>query len=176
MIVEVTSENEIAVVEELARRIWTEHYTPIIGKDQVEYMLDKFQSKAAISIQIKSEGYLYFLIEEGKYIGYIGVQSKGRELFLSKIYIEASKRGKGFGKKAIQFLENLARRLSLEKISITVNKNNVKTIKAYGKMGFKNLGPVVHDIGNGFIMDDFKMEKIVSLSAPSLQPSRSAAD
>jgi len=164
MIIEVTSENDIAIVEELARRIWTEHYTPIIGKDQVEYMLDKFQSKAAISLQIKSEGYLYFLLEkEGKYIGYIAVQSEGRELFLSKIYIEASRRGKGFGKEAIQFLENLARKLSLEKISLTVNKNNVKTIKAYGKMGFKNLGPVVQDIGNGFVMDDFKMEKIVPL-------------
>ena len=164
MIVKVTRETEIAIVEELAGRIWTEHYTPIIGKDQVEYMLDKFQSKGAISTHIESEGYLYFLMEEeGKYIGYIGVQPKGRELFLSKIYIEAPERGKGFGRRAIQFLENLARKLSLDKISLTVNKNNIKTIKAYEKMGFKNLGPVVHDIGNGFIMDDFKMEKIVSL-------------
>ena len=164
MIVEVTRETEIAIVEELAGRIWIEHYTPIIGKDQVEYMLDQFQSKGAISTQIESEGYLYFLMEEeGNYIGYIGVQPKGRELFLRKIYIEASRRGKGFGKEAIQFLENLARKLSLEKISLTVNKKNLKTIKAYEKMGFKNLGPVVQDIGNGFIMDDFKMEKIVPL-------------
>lgn len=168
MIIEVKNETQIGIVESLAKEIWTEHYTAIIGKGQVEYMLGKFQSKDAISNQIESEGFMYFLIEEeGKYIGYIAVQPNGKELFLSKIYIHASKRGKGFGKKAIQFLENLSDKLNLNKIYLSVNKTNIKTIKAYEKMGFKNLGPVVQDIGNGFIMDDFKMEKIVSLNSNS---------
>ena len=162
MIIEVTTENQIAIVETLAREIWTEHYPSIIGRDQVRYMLDKFQSKDAISAQIKEEGFRYFLIEEeGHYIGYLGVQSKGEELFLSKIYVRSSERGKGFGKKSVQFLEDLARKLTLKKISLTVNKNNISAVKAYEKMGFKNLGPVVQDIGNGFIMDDFRMEKLI---------------
>jgi RimJ/RimL family protein N-acetyltransferase len=105
---------------------------------------------------------MFFLIEkERNYVGYIGVQPKEEELFLSKIYVKLSERGKGFGKQAVRFLENLARRLNLKKISLTVNKNNIKTIKAYEKMGFENLGPVVQDIGDGFVMDDFKMEMIV---------------
>lgn len=162
MIIEVTKENQIAIVEKLAREIWTEHYPPIIGRDQVRYMLDKFQSGDAISVQIKDEGFRYFLIEEeGGYIGYLGVQSKGEELFLSKIYLRSSERGKGFGKKSVQFLEDLARKLNLKKIALTVNKNNISAVKAYEKMGFKNLGPVVQDIGNGFIMDDFRMEKLI---------------
>lgn len=166
MFIEVISQQQILSVEALAREIWTEHYTPIIGRDQVEYMLGEFQSDKAISAQIKTEGYRYFLMEaKGRYIGYMAVQPRGEELFLSKIYVEASRRGKGFGKRAIQFLENLASTLHLRKISLTVNKNNMKSIKAYEKMGFNNLGPVVQDIGNGFIMDDFKMEKIVSCSA-----------
>ena len=160
--IEVTTETQIAIVEKLAREIWTEHYPPIIGKDQVRYMLDKFQSKDAISLQITDEGFRYFLIEEEEgYIGYLGVQSKGEELFLSKIYVRRSERGKGFGKKAVQFIEDLAGKLNLKKISLTVNKNNISAVKAYEKMGFKNLGPVVQDIGNGFIMDDFRMEKLL---------------
>jgi RimJ/RimL family protein N-acetyltransferase len=128
-------------------------------------MLNKFQSREAISAQINTEGYLYFLIEsQGAYIGYLGVQLKGEELFLSKIYIKTADRGKGYGKRAIQFLENLTARLHLRKISLTVNKNNINSIKAYEKMGFRNLGSVVQDIGNGFVMDDFKMEKIISSS------------
>jgi RimJ/RimL family protein N-acetyltransferase len=166
VIIEVTNQEQIDIVEALAKEIWTEHYTPIIGRDQVEYMLARFQSRDAISAQIKTEGYLYFLVEaEGAYIGYIGVQLKGEELFLSKIYIKASERGKGFGKEAIRVLENLAAKLNLGRIALTVNKNNIKSIHAYEKMGFHNLGPVVQDIGNGFVMDDFKMEKNVSLSA-----------
>jgi RimJ/RimL family protein N-acetyltransferase len=47
----------------------------------------------------------------------------------------------------------------LNKIALTVNKNNVNSIKAYEKMGFKNVGSVVQDIGSGYVMDDYKMEK-----------------
>ena len=49
-------------IAELANVIWHEHYTPIIGVEQVVYMLDKFQSTQAIQQQIKEEDYQYFKI------------------------------------------------------------------------------------------------------------------
>ncbi len=157
---EVKSDNEILIIEELAREIWKEHYTPIIGSDQVEYMLDKYQSRESIFNQIREEGYTYFLVQEdGKYIGYIGIQLREDELFLSKIYIRDSKRGKGFGRKAIDYLQKLAKKNNIYRISLTVNKNNINSIKVYEKIGFDNQGPVVQDIGNGFVMDDYKMVK-----------------
>jgi diphthamide synthase (EF-2-diphthine--ammonia ligase) len=89
MFIEVSTENQIETVESLAREIWTEHYVPIIGKGQVDYMLDRFQSGKAISEQIRA-GLLYFLIEEdSEFIGYIAVQPKGDELLLSKIYVKS---------------------------------------------------------------------------------------
>jgi len=39
----------------LASHIWIEHYTPILGPQQVAYMLEKFQSALAIREQIKKE-------------------------------------------------------------------------------------------------------------------------
>ena len=42
----------IAQVAKLAKEIWNEHYLPMIGSNQVLYMLDKFQSKDAIKQQI----------------------------------------------------------------------------------------------------------------------------
>ena len=39
MFIEVSTEYQIEIVESLAREIWTEHYIPIIGKEQVDYML-----------------------------------------------------------------------------------------------------------------------------------------
>ncbi len=161
MFIEVLTEKQIELVESLAKEIWTEHYIPIIGREQVDYMLGKFQSKQAISEQI-SNGFLYYLIKEGhEIIGYIGVQPKGDELFLSKIYIASSKRGKGYGKKAVEFIEKLAAERELKKVVLTVNRNNVHTIKAYERIGFKNTGSVIQDIGSGFVMDDFKMEKTI---------------
>jgi len=157
----VSTDSEIEIVESLAREIWAEHYIPIIGRDQVDYMLDRFQSKHAISEQIRS-GVLYFLMREYvEFIGYIAVQPKGVELFLSKIYVKSSRRAKGYGKKAIQFAESLAQERGLKNIVLTVNKNNVNAIKVYEKMGFRNVGSLVQDIGKGFVMDDFKMEKTI---------------
>jgi len=161
MFIEVSTKNQIEIVESLAKEIWTEHYVPLIGKEQVHYMLGRFQSTQAISEQIQ-RGFLYFLIEEdNQFIGYIGVQQKGNELFLSKIYIKSSHRGRGYGKKTIQFTEKLAKEKGARKIVLTVNKNNMNTIRAYERMGFKNLGSIIQEIGDGFIMDDYKMEKTV---------------
>jgi len=162
MFLSVSTEKQLEIVESLARNIWTEHYAPIIGQEQVAYMLNRFQSKEAISEQIAS-GMLYFLMQENnEFIGYFAVQQKGRDLFLSKIYVELSKRRRGYGKKAIHFAEALAKERSLTKIVLTVNKNNVNSIKAYKKMGFKNSGSLLQDIGSGFVMDDFTMEKSVA--------------
>jgi len=73
--------------------------------------------------------------------------------------MKSSERGKGLGKKAIQFIERLAKEKGVRKIALTVNKNNRDAIKAYERLGFKNLGSLIQEIGNGFIMDDYKMEK-----------------
>jgi GNAT superfamily N-acetyltransferase len=158
---EVSTETQIETVAQLAHEIWNQHFTPIIGKAQVDYMVEKFQSKRAISEQIAS-GYSYYLLRaDGDYFGYTGICAKEDELFLSKLYLRASQRGKGHGRKVVEFLEDLARDKGLGKITLTVNKNNTDTIKAYEKFGFVNLGVLVQDIGNGFVMDDYKMEKVV---------------
>jgi ribosomal protein S18 acetylase RimI-like enzyme len=161
MFLSVSTESQLEIVESLAREIWTEHYVPIIGKEQVAYMLSRFQSKEVIAEQIASGMSYYLMMENNKFIGYIAVQQKGRELFLSKIYVKLSKRGRGYGRKAIHFAESLAREKTLTKIILTVNKNNVNSIKAYEKMGFKNSGSIVQDIGNDFVMDDFIMNKSI---------------
>ncbi|WP_246540003.1 GNAT family N-acetyltransferase [sulfur-oxidizing endosymbiont of Gigantopelta aegis] len=146
----------------MALIIWHEYFTPIIGKDQVEYMLDKYQSKESIAQQIKM-GYDYYLLYENpSSIGYLGIKIiEGEELFLSKFYILAEHRHKGFGKQTFNFLEQLALKKNLKKISLTVNKYNAEAIIAYQHLGFANVGSIIQDIGNGFIMDDYKMEKIL---------------
>lgn len=162
MISKVSNEQQIERVEQLANEIWREHYTPIIGKAQVDYMLSMFQSKQAIKSQINKEGYLYYLIEDkNEAVGYICVRPSGKELILSKIYIKASQQGNGYGKKAINFIEDIAKEKDLNKITLTVNKYNTKAISVYEKLGFINQGSIVQNIGEGFIMDDYKMEKIM---------------
>lgn len=155
----VSTEDQIDIVESLAREIWNEYYIPLIGKKQVDYMLDKYQSKETMRVQIRA-GVLYFLMKkEHETIGYIAVHPRSDDLFLSKIYIQSNHRAKGYGKKAVKFAETLARDRGLRKIVLTVNKNNAAAIRAYEKIGFRNAGSLVQDIGSGYVMDDYAMEK-----------------
>lgn len=158
----VHSRDRMQRIETLAREIWQEHYTPIIGRAQVAYMLETFQSTEAMMRQI-GEGYLYYLMaNEGEAIGYMAVQPKEGLLFMSKFYLKASHRGRGHGRTALAFLTTLAAENRLQKIALTVNKHNVLALKAYEKLGFVNVGAVVQEIGKGFVMDDYRMERYLS--------------
>lgn len=157
-IVAVKTAGQIRDVAELAHQIWTEHYTPIIGANQVEYMLNKFQNEKAISNQI-ADGFLYFLIEDDSKLGYLSIKAEKQCLFISKIYVLNSKRGKGHGKKLMLKANHVANDLGLKKLRLTVNKYNKHSIDAYRKMGFFVAREVVFDIGNGFVMDDYEMIK-----------------
>ena len=155
----VTDKSQIKSIESLAYEIWHEHYTPIIGKAQVNYMLEKFQSVKAVKDQI-ADGFLYFLCEHNNIsVGYMSVNMRGEELFLSKIYVASADRRKGYGREMVVFLEEIAREKALNKISLTVNRYNTNSITMYEKVGFSICGRVIQDIGNGFVMDDYKMEK-----------------
>ena len=157
----VSGEDQIEIIVDLAHEIWNEHFIAIIGKAQVDYMLERFQSKKAIVEQI-GNGFLYYLIKSNDdYIGYMAVLPKENKLFLSKLYIASAERGKGYGREAIDFLEKLAFEKRLKIISLTVNKNNSATIEMYKKLGFETQGSIVQNIGNGFEMDDYKMQKNV---------------
>jgi len=153
---EVFSPPEVIAVQKLAYEIWNEYYPPIIGKEQVDYMLESFQTARAILQQIQ-EGYLYFLlVKNGINIGYMSVQKQDTSLFMSKLYILQDARKQGHAKQALLFLKEFARKEGLKNIFLTVNRNNEAAIRSYEGLSFKKTGSLIQDIGNGFTMDDFR--------------------
>ena len=52
----VLTDEHIKATAGLAREIWMEHFTAIIGADQVSYMLENIQSENAIAEQIRNKG------------------------------------------------------------------------------------------------------------------------
>lgn len=157
--VKVSTATHIKSVAKLAHAIWHEHYPSIIGIDQVNYMVEKFQSAKAISDQL-NEGFEYYLVElDNDPVGYLSVKKEAESLFLSKIYVLSNQRGKGLGKSAFSFIEAYAKNNQCSSIYLTVNIHNKNSISAYEKLGYQNIGAVVKDIGNGFVMDDYKMLK-----------------
>lgn len=153
------TDEQIQQIAELAVVIWNEHFTPIIGKKQVDYMVEKFQSYPALKGQI-SEGYEYYQLYDGdEFCGYTGIHpdSDGR-LFLSKLYIKKECRGRHLATKAFHFLKDLCEKRGYPAIWLTCNKYNEDSLAVYRHLGFETIDTQEADIGGGFIMDDYIME------------------
>jgi hypothetical protein len=58
----------------------------------------------------------------------------------------------------MEFIEQLATRRGLTMLWLTVNKGN-PSVKAYERLGFHIAADIEIDIGGGFVMNDFRMEK-----------------
>ncbi|MEH6593391.1 MAG: GNAT family N-acetyltransferase [Halioglobus sp.] len=151
-ILPVVTDDQVQRVVAMAYIVWPQHYDPIIGNEQVVYMLEKFQSERAIRSQI-DEGVSYFILaSEGQDCGYLSYELRDDELFLSKVYVLADYQGRGLGKLALDFVRERAQH---RRIRLTVNKHNSDSIAFYERTGFIRAGEVLNDIGGGFYMDDF---------------------
>lgn len=151
---------DFKLVETLATQIWHQHYPDIIGLEQVEYMLAKFNSAKVIKEQVSLGAQFYYLSYNETSVGYMAIKPEDNFLFLSKLYVAKAFRGKGIGRVALNFIDEEAKKHRLLGIRLKVNKYNTASIAAYEKLGFKNVKASVTDIGNGFVMDDFEMEKL----------------
>lgn len=157
---EQVSDCQVEQLAVLADEIWHEYFTCILSAEQIDYMVEKFQSAHAIGEQRADQGYVYYFIcLDGTPGGFIGVCPEGDSLFLSKIYLKDKYRGKGIASQAFVFLEELCRSMGKKSIWLTVNKYNEHSIAVYEKKGFHTIRSQVTDIGKGFVMDDYVMEK-----------------
>ncbi len=166
----VKTPDHIETTAALARQIWIQHYVPIIGQAQVDFMLAKLQSVQAIAQQI-SDGYEYYLVtDSGAPVGYFAIVPNPAEhsAMLSKIYVTQAQRGTGLGKAMATFIEKRCTQLGIRELWLTVNKHNSKSIAFYQRMGFTTTESLVQDIGKGFVMDDYRMAKQIGTTASPL--------
>ena len=159
----VTRSADIDSVVVLAHEIWNKHFVPIVGQEQVDYMLRKFQSARAIARQIAG-GYEYYIVmDNGHRVGYFAVVpgTSGSSAQLSKIYVRQEQRGRGLGKAIVAFVEQRCVEMGIRELWLTVNRHNADAIAFYRRMGFSKSEVLVQDIGNGFVMDDYKMVRMI---------------
>lgn len=156
------NQSDYQEIENLAFEIIPEFYSDVIPHDHNVFFVQKFQTIKVIQEQLDN-GYEYYLIyDNNKTIGYIGLQvdKANLEMVLSKLYILKDNRGKGFGTKAMDFIFNRAEEHKIAKISLTVNRQNKKTIRLYHKYGFNITKDLTNRFENGHIILDYEMTKL----------------
>ncbi len=155
------AQRDIPLIRDLAVRIWREHYPGIISPEQIDYMLDRMYAADVISDEIERTGYRYVLAWSGNTpVGFITYLHEPAEqaVKISKLYLLTELHGRGIGRRLLDFAREQAIASSAKSIYLFVNKNNTKAIRAYERFGFRKAAETVTDIGNGFVMDDFRME------------------
>ena len=159
-ILPVTSPTRKMAVVSLAQIIWNEWFPSIISQEQVNYMVEKFQSMPAIDKAIEEEGYQYFLEVLGDTpIGYMGVKEQEDALLLSKLYLMKPFRGQRRSNVFFEKAEEIAREKGKDKVRLFVNRYNYNSVRVYLRRGFRIVKEEKTDIGGGFICDDYVMEK-----------------
>ena len=116
-------------------------------------------SKVLESMDVsQATGYIYTIAYlDDVACGYSAVKID-RGVFLSKFYVLQSERGRGVGKALMDNIVAIAGQHKRPRIWLTCNKHN-PSLSVYKKMNFIIIDEVVTDIGGGYVMDDYVLEK-----------------
>lgn len=156
------TEADLPEIARLAGVIWRGHYPGIISIEQIDYMLAKMYALETMKAEIHQHGIRYErLLVDGELAGFasFGPAEQAGVFKLHKLYLDPARHGRGLGSWLLQHCEREVRKLGANRLRLTVNKQNTKAIAAYQRNGFAIVDSVVADIGGGFVMDDFVMEK-----------------
>jgi ribosomal protein S18 acetylase RimI-like enzyme len=155
------SVNDIGLIRELTFKVWPQTYASIISQQQIEYMLEMMYSEASLEEQM-IEGCRFIMVyEEKEPVGFAAFQEiKSTVWKLHKIYILTTQQGKGTGKFAIDHIIREIQQQGATALQLQVNRHN-KARSFYEKIGFTVIEEADFDIGNGYFMNDYVMEKIL---------------
>jgi GNAT superfamily N-acetyltransferase len=161
------TENDIPLIQDLAKRSWENAYADILSAEQMEFMLSTMYSHEEIASHLQNPDYHYYLIldeNNDSHEGFIGYEHHYEEetTKLHRIYLVPESKGKGFGKEALQFLIQQVSESGDKRIILNVNKYN-SAKKFYESQGYNVYDEGVFDIGNGFFMDDYLMEYLIHI-------------
>ncbi|WP_394774278.1 GNAT family N-acetyltransferase [Flavobacterium sp.] len=154
--------SDIKLIQEIAHTTWPITYGEILSKEQLDYMLDLIYSDEALTNQYNKKEQLFYLISENEItLGFIGIEHNYKSEAITKIhkiYLLPETQGKGIGKKVIEEIEKFALKNNSTALSLNVNRFNA-ALGFYKKIGFEIIEEVDIEIGNGYLMEDYVMQK-----------------
>jgi ribosomal protein S18 acetylase RimI-like enzyme len=152
--------DDIGRVVALARHVWQATYAALISQAQIDYMLGQRYAPEALASQLDDPAHVWRVAwVDGQCTGFAhGIVAAGHAR-LDKLYVAPAWQRRGIGAALLAAVEGVARAEGAQRIRLQVNRGNAQAIAAYRKYGFSVVEARVFDIGAGFVMDDYVMEK-----------------
>lgn len=154
---------DLSTIKYLAYKIWPATYGKILSEKQLAYMLDLFYNEKALQQNIADHHTFILLKENDAFIGFADYELNYKNESVTrihKIYLLSETQGKGFGKKLIQYIESKAIESTNVKLSLNVNRFN-KAKNFYESQGFRIAFEEDVELDFGYLMEDYRMEKIL---------------
>jgi GNAT superfamily N-acetyltransferase len=153
---------DLATVIALAHDIWHRHYPGIITLEQIEYMLARGYAREALAPFVTDPTRGLALAERGtQALGFAAwyPPAEPATMKLDKLYVLPQSHGQGIGRALVEHVVQAARHAGCRVLTLNVNRNNAGSIRAYERCGFHVARSGDFPIGNGFVMEDYVMER-----------------
>jgi GNAT superfamily N-acetyltransferase len=122
-------------------------------------MLEMMYSKSSLEKQMKEGSQFIIVYDNDGPVGFAAYFLKEKSIYkLDKIYILPSQQGKGTGKFLLEHIIEEIKSKNAKALQLQVNRYN-KARNFYEKLGFTVIDEKDFDIGNGYFMNDYVMEK-----------------
>ncbi|MBK8139845.1 MAG: GNAT family N-acetyltransferase [Chitinophagaceae bacterium] len=153
---------DIPLIQELTYQVWPQTYAPILSNEQIEYMLEMMYSDTSLRQQMGDGARFLIAYEDKVPVGFAAFQEIKPTLFkLHKIYVLGTRQGKGTGRFMINHIIEEIRKQGASTLQLQVNRHN-KAKDFYELLGFTIIEEADFDIGNGYFMNDYVMEKKIN--------------
>jgi len=150
---------DIELIRQLTFKVWPQTYSSIITSGQIAYMLEMMYSVSSLQQQMVEGSQFIIVFEDKEPVGFASYQEIEPTVYkLHKLYVLPQTQGKGTGKFIINYIINEIKQAGASAIQLQVNRRNGAK-KFYEKTGFAVIKEFDFDIGNGYVMDDYVMEK-----------------
>ncbi|WP_116108518.1 GNAT family N-acetyltransferase [Lewinella sp. IMCC34191] len=169
--------DDVATIERLARKTWPDTFGDILSAAQIEYMLQMMYRPDALLDQMQSGHVFHLLLASDEsfrsdysgqsrrfqavgYVSHETDQAPGATK-IHKLYVLPEMQGRGFGRLLIDKVESIATRNGQLALKLDVNYQN-PAIRFYERMGFEKVEQYTTEIGEGYLMEDWRMVKLLS--------------
>ncbi|TFF40232.1 GNAT family N-acetyltransferase [Mucilaginibacter psychrotolerans] len=152
---------DVDTILQIAEDTWWPTYEPLLGKEQVTYMLSTIYTRDKILGQVETgEQTFLLLIEDGTPVAFAAYSPRNEDADiykLHKLYCLPATQGKGYGKILINAVADRTREAGKHTLDLNVNRFN-KAKDFYERMGF--VIAYEEDIPIGpYWMNDYVMRK-----------------
>jgi GNAT superfamily N-acetyltransferase len=154
--------HEADAVSALARVVWQVTYPALISQAQIDAMLADRYAPECIRGQLDGPRQAWWTARQGEQlVGFAHTSLDGADCKLDKLYVHPDRQRQGIGSTLLATVLDWAHAQHARRLWLQVNRGNAQAIAAYQKQGFRIAESRIFDIGNGFVMDDHVMERIL---------------